>query len=72
MLKEEFDDTLKKVNLNRKEFATAANISYNTINNWNNTTKPVPNWVNSWLKNYEKSMILNNIITSISPHIKTN
>ena len=55
MKKEEFTSILKQENLAKKEFANLANISYNTVNNWNDTNKPVPPWVKSWLENYIKA-----------------
>ena len=55
MTKSEFSDKLKTINLTKKEFANLANISYNTVNNWNDEKKPVPSWVKSWLDNYIKS-----------------
>lgn len=55
MNKEEFSTLLKKINLSKKEFAEFANISYNTVNNWNDDNKPIPPWVKSWLDNYIKA-----------------
>lgn len=55
MNKQEFTDFLKKINLSKKDFAELANISYNTVNNWNDINKPVPPWVKSWLENYIKA-----------------
>jgi len=55
MKKEEFTRILKKENLAKKEFANLVNMSYNTVNNWNDDNKPVPPWVKSWLENYIKS-----------------
>lgn len=52
MLKSELTNILETINLSKKEFAQMANISYNTVNNWNDENKPVPPWVQSWLENY--------------------
>ena len=52
MLKAELTDILNNINLTKKEFAELSNISYNTVNNWNDENKPVPPWVKSWLHNY--------------------
>ncbi|WP_324171999.1 XRE family transcriptional regulator [Sulfurimonas sp.] len=52
MTKEDFTRLLKNIDLSKKEFAELANISYNTVNNWNDEKRPVPPWVNSWLENY--------------------
>ncbi len=70
MVKEEFDKILKSVDLDRKAFAELTNISYNTVNNWNDNKKPIPNWVESWLSNYKKSAILDNIINELTPYLK--
>ena len=50
--KNELTQRLEALNITKKEFADLANVSYNTVNNWNNTTRPVPEWVESWLENY--------------------
>ena len=52
MNKQEFTETLNSINLSRQEFSKLANISYNTVNNWNDENRPVPPWVKSWLENY--------------------
>lgn len=52
MNKQEFTSSLKRINLSKKEFAQMANISYNTVNNWNDENRPIPPWVKSWLENY--------------------
>ncbi len=52
MTKQSFTEILKKINLSKKEFAQLSNISYNTVNNWNDDNRPVPPWVESWLENY--------------------
>ena len=70
MLKNEFDKKLKDINIDRKEFSLLSETSYTTVTNWNDKTKPIPKWVSSWLENYKKSLILNNIIKDISPYIE--
>ena len=52
MNKEIFTTTLKGISLSKKDFAELANISYNTVNNWNDENRPVPPWVESWLSLY--------------------
>lgn len=52
MLKSELTEILETINLSKKEFAQLSNISYNTVNNWNDDNRPVPPWVESWLENY--------------------
>lgn len=55
MLKAELTQVLKDIDLSKKEFANLSNISYNTVNNWNDDNRPVPPWVKSWLENYIKA-----------------
>lgn len=52
MKKEELTKLLEEIKLSKKEFARLCNISYNTVNNWTDETRPVPPWVPSWLENY--------------------
>ncbi|MGB3750450.1 MAG: helix-turn-helix transcriptional regulator [Arcobacteraceae bacterium] len=58
MTKANLTKILKEINLSKKEFANLSNISYNTVNNWNDENKPVPPWIDSWLENYTDSKIL--------------
>ncbi len=51
MNKLEFTEFLKNINLSKREFAELSNISYNTVNNWNDENRPIPPWVESWLDN---------------------
>lgn len=68
--KQEFTDFLKKIDLSKKDFAELSNISYNTVNNWNDTNKPVPPWVKSWLDNYIKAKDMDKVVEAVKPHIK--
>ena len=52
MLKEDLKRELQELNITKKEFANLANIPYNTVNNWSDSKRPIPSWVDSWLKNY--------------------
>lgn len=70
MLKAEFTDKLNSIDLSKKEFANLSNISYNTINNWNDDNRPVPPWVESWLENYIKAKDLKNIVSAVEPYIE--
>lgn len=65
MKKHQFDEKLKKLNLTKKKFAELSNISYNTVLNWNDTTKPIPKWVESWLFFYEKNLVLEKILNCL-------
>jgi DNA-binding transcriptional regulator YiaG len=53
--KQEFSDFLRQINLSKREFSEMANISYATVNNWSDESRPVPPWVKSWLHNYVKA-----------------
>ena len=48
---EEFEQLLKELKINKKEFSALVEMSYQTIMNWKNTDN-VPKWVKSWLENY--------------------
>ena len=61
MNKDNFTQKLKDIQLSKKDFALNANISYNTVNNWNDDKKPVPPWVQSWLENFTKAKTYENI-----------
>lgn len=52
MNKNELTIKLKEIKLSKKDFALLSNISYDTVNNWNDKNRPVPPWVESWLENY--------------------
>ena len=65
MTKDDFTSKLHTLNLSKKEFAKLCDLSYSTINNWNDTTRPIPLWVTSWLENYElakKYRIIENLL----------
>ena len=68
MNKEEFTELLKQENLAKKEFANLANISYNTVNNWNDSNRPVPPWVKSWLQNYIKAKDIDKVAETMKPY----
>lgn len=69
MTKEEFDETIKKIGLTRKEFANLTNMAYSSVSNWNDETRPVPPWVSSWLENYIKAKTLDTVVDAIKPHL---
>ena len=51
MDRDEFNELLKKANLNRKELADIVGLSYSAVNNWGSGSD-FPRWVYSWLENY--------------------
>lgn len=52
---EDFNNQLKRLGLNKKEFADKVNMTYQSVTNWNDDTRPIPGWVESWLEHYAKS-----------------
>lgn len=50
MTKDDFASKLHTLNLSKKEFARLCDLSYSTINNWNDTTRPIPLWVTSMVR----------------------
>jgi predicted transcriptional regulator len=57
MTNEDFKSLLKKAGLNKKEFAKVANISYNTVRNWDN----IPSWTKPFINNYIKAKTLDSV-----------
>lgn len=70
MNKLEFTEFLKNINLSKREFAELSNISYNTVNNWNDENRPIPPWVESWLENYKKAKVSDKVIDAVKPFVK--
>lgn len=70
MIKQEFDTILKDNNLTRKDFAQLSGIQYTTVGKWNDDDRPIPAWVKSWLENYIKAKVSDNMIEAIKPFIK--
>ncbi|WP_024786794.1 MULTISPECIES: hypothetical protein [unclassified Lebetimonas] len=52
--KEEFNNLLQKIGLNRKEFAELSKVPYNTVKMWGIDRK-VPSWVKPFIENYIKA-----------------
>ncbi|SUW72943.1 acyl carrier protein [Campylobacter coli] len=70
MLKKEFDEKIKSLGLARQDFCNITGLAYSSVSNWNDNNKPIPIWVDSWLINYEKAKVLDEISKSIKPFIK--
>jgi len=47
-----FENSLKELNLNKKDFSSLTGVAYQTIINWGSTNK-IPSWVDSWIQNYK-------------------
>ena len=65
MTNEEFEATLKKVELTKKEFAALVEMSYGGVVNWGREQQSVPNWVGSWLELYTQKKKFENLKKSI-------
>lgn len=72
MKKQEFDTTLKNIELSRQEFADMTKLSYGAVSNWHDEKKPVPGWVKSWLENYIKAKDMDKVVEAVKPYVKAN
>jgi hypothetical protein len=70
MKKQEFIGKLENVGLTQKTFAEATGMSYKTVNNWNDDSRPVPLWVASWIENYRKAQHMDVIADVVHPYVK--
>jgi DNA-binding transcriptional regulator YiaG len=64
-----FEELLEQAKINKKEFADMVDMNYVSITNWNKSQK-IPNWVESWLKNYIKAKDMDKVVEAVKPHIK--
>lgn len=69
MLKKDFDEKIKNLRLSRQDFCKLTGLAYSSVSNWNDESKPIPKWVDSWLENYGKAKVLNEISRAIKPFI---
>lgn len=53
MIREEFDEKLKGLNLTRKEFCEKLNVNYKTMTNHWDRKNPIPQYAISWLELYK-------------------
>lgn len=51
---QDFESTLKRLDLSKADFAKMVGAVYNGVINWN-VRGQTPKWVQSWLENYEKA-----------------
>lgn len=65
-----FSELLNRANLTKKEFSIKANLAYSTVTNWNTANK-TPDWVESWLENYIKAKVADDIVKAIEPILKS-
>jgi transcriptional regulator with XRE-family HTH domain len=52
---------IKKLGLTQKEFAQIVGIHTNTITQWINGTRKMPEWIINFIKYYKKAKILDEI-----------
>jgi DNA-binding transcriptional regulator YiaG len=69
MDKEEFNQLLLRAKLTKKEFAEHIDMTYGAVNNWG-SSQQFPRWVESWLQNYIKAKISDDIIEAVKPFVK--
>ncbi|ALV24919.1 hypothetical protein CIG2463D_1350 [Campylobacter iguaniorum] len=61
MLKKEFETKLKEIGLTRQNFCDLTGLAYSSVSNWSDETKPIPAWVENFLKFYSKSKSFDDI-----------
>lgn len=54
MLNADFENKLKELKLNKRDFSVLCGLGYTTITNWRGFGK-TPEWVESYLEFYEKA-----------------
>lgn len=68
MTYEDFEKLLQGADLTKKEFAELVDMNYTSITNWSKSNN-IPSWVESWLENYSKSKLADNIIKAVEPFV---
>jgi len=64
---EEFKKQLKKSNLTIKEFANICGLNPDSISaNWKKANE-IPKWAVTWLENYQKAKIIDDIKEKVCP-----
>ena len=56
-----FEAMLGVANLSKKEFAELVKMNYTSVTNWKQSDN-VPEWVESWLINYDKARKFDNAV----------
>lgn len=74
MDKDQFQNRLKELGINKQDFSEICGVSYSTVTNWGvlRDGKPmvVPNWVEPFLNYYEKAKKLEYIMNDICKKIQ--
>jgi len=61
----EFCAKLDALGLSKKDFGTMVGRSHNSVINWSQAAE-LPAWVDSWLENYRKARLLDEIAVKFS------
>jgi transcriptional regulator with XRE-family HTH domain len=67
MTYDEFKEILKKCNLTIKEFANMCGLNPANISGAWKSKNEVPKWVETWLENYQKAKIIDDIKEKVCP-----
>ncbi len=74
MNKDKFLSRLKKLNINKMEFANICKVPHPTVNNWgamrNGKAMTIPPWVEPFLQYYEKALKFDYVTDEICNKIK--
>ena len=75
MTKDDFQNRLKELGINKQEFSEISQVPYSTVTNWGvlRDGKPmvVPIWVEPFLTYYEKAKKLDFVMVEICEKIKS-
>lgn len=61
-----FEKKLEDSNINKTIFSELTSLPYQTLMNWKRNDS-VPVWVESWLENYNKAKVADDIMKAIEP-----
>jgi len=56
----EFDKKCQELGISKRKFAEMTGKSYSAVTNWSQAAE-LPAWVDSWLENYRKARLLDEI-----------
>ncbi|QCD52526.1 hypothetical protein [Campylobacter sp. RM16192] len=62
MTKHEFTSKLKAMNLSVADFAATVGLNPASVRSFNDEKRPVPDWIESWLANYEKAKAFDELL----------
>lgn len=65
MTKQEFVTKLKDLNLSVADFAEMVGLHPASVRSFNDEKRPVPDWIDSWMQNYEKARALDELLALI-------